>query len=216
MSHFGSKIRALRAERGWSQEELATRALLHRNTIKKIERTVAVPDELSDKNKLCLAGAFEMSVAALQAIWQPATVPQQQGDPAGGIPVINRAPAGEPVDYEHMGLDNGIGDDYLPRMGSGVHDPTAFAFIVVGDSMSPEFQTGDTVVCSPQATIKDGDAVFVRMGSEQDETCTFKRVYDRGEQVELVPDNRRYQPMRVEKEQILRMSKAVAKWVCYT
>lgn len=205
----------MRAERGWSQEELATRALLHRNTIKKLERTVASPEDLSDKSKLCLANAFEMTPEALDAIWRPAMVPQQKGDPAGGIPIINRAPAGEPVDYEHMSQDNGVGDDYLPRMGSGVHDPTAFAFVVVGDSMSPEFQNGDTVVCSPQAVIKDGDAVFVRLNSEKDETCTFKRVYDKGDQVELVPDNRRYHPMRFDKEQILRMSKAVGKWTCY-
>ena len=33
--------------------------------------------------------------------------------------------------------------------------------------------------------------------------------------VELVPDNRRHQPMIVKKEEIDRMSKAVAKWVRY-
>lgn len=205
----------MRAERGWSQEDLARRSLLHRNTIKKLERVVASPDDLSDKNKLCLANGFEMSVEELVKHYRPPPVPQQVGDPSGGIPIINRAPAGEPVDYEHMGLDNGIGYDYVPRMGSGVHDATAFAFVVVGDSMSPEFQTGDTVVCSPEAAIKDGDAVFVRFTSERDEACTFKRVYDQGEQVQLVPDNRRYQPLLVPKEHISRMSKAVAKWVTY-
>ena len=215
MSHFGSKIRAMRAERGWSQEDLASRAHLHRNTIKKLERTIASPDELSEKNRLCLASAFEMTTEQFDAQYAPPRVMQQVGDPMGGIPIINRAPAGEPVDYEHMGLDNGIGYDYLPRMGSGVHDATAFAFVVVGDSMSPEFQSGDTVVCSPQADIRDGDAVFVRFTSEHDEACTFKRVYDRGDQVELVPDNRRYQPRMVMKEHISRMSKAVAKWVTY-
>jgi SOS-response transcriptional repressor LexA len=215
MSHFGSKIRALRAERGWSQDDLAQRSHLHRNTIKKIERTAGQPEDLSEKNKYCLAGGFEISVEELVALYQPSPVQQQQGDPAGGVPIINRAPAGDPVDYEHMGLDNGVGYDYIPRIGSGVHDPTAFAFVVVGDSMSPEFQTGDTVVCSPQAVIKDGDAVFVRFTSEGDEACTFKRVYDRGEQVELSPDNRRYQPRVVMKEHIIRMSKVVAKWVVY-
>ncbi len=215
MSHFGSKIRALRAERGWSQEELAQRSELHRNTIKKLERVVATPDDLSAKNKLCLATGFGITVDQLVALYSPSVVQQQRGDPQGGIPIINRAPAGMPIDYEHMGLDNGVGYDYIPRMGSGVHDAAAFAFVVVGDSMSPEFQSGDTVVCSPHAAIKDGDAVFVRFTSERDEACTFKRVYDRGDRVELVPDNRRYQPMMVPKEHISRMSKAVAKWVRY-
>lgn len=215
MSHFGSKIRAMRAERGWSQEELAQRAGLHRNTVKKLERVVAQPSDLSHKNRLCLATAFGMTAEMFEAQHRPAVVAQQVGDPRGGIPIINRAPAGEPVDYEHMGLDNGVGYDYLPRMGSGVHDPTAFAFVVVGDSMSPEFQEGDTVVCSPEAAIRDGDAVFVRLTSEHDEACTFKRVYDRGDHVELLPDNRRYQPRMILKEHIIRMSKAVGKWVIY-
>jgi SOS-response transcriptional repressor LexA len=81
--------------------------------------------------------------------------------------------------------------------------------------MTPEFCEVDTVVCSPSSVISDGDAVFVRFGSERDHTCTFKRVFDRGDEVELLPDNRRYTPMIVLKEQIDRMAKVVAKWVRY-
>ena len=71
MAHFGSKIRALRAERGWSQDELARRGVLVlRNTVKKIERTVATPEEL-EKNKLCLAtAAFEIDVDQLVALYK--------------------------------------------------------------------------------------------------------------------------------------------------
>ena len=35
---FGSRIRQLRSDRGWSQEELADRAKLHRTYIGSIER----------------------------------------------------------------------------------------------------------------------------------------------------------------------------------
>ena len=215
MRHFGSLIRAMRAERGWSQQDLAQRSGLHANTIRKVERTCPAPDDVQESTKVCLAHGLEMSVEELVGSYQRPIVPQQRGEPNGGIPVINRAPAGPPVDYEHMELDQGIGWDYVARIGSGVHDSTAFAFVVVGDSMSPEFQDGDTVVCSPESAIADCDAVFVRFASERDNTCTFKRVFDRGEAVELVPDNRRHQPMIVVKEQIVRMSKVVAKWVRY-
>ncbi|MCC6580056.1 MAG: LexA family transcriptional regulator [Phycisphaeraceae bacterium] len=215
MAHFGNRIRAARAERGWSQDDLAQRSGLHANTIRKIERTIAEPGDLKESTRLCLAHGLGVTVKELDALYQPAVVPQQQGDPNGGIPVINRAPAGGPVDYEHMSLDAGVGWDYVPRIGSGVHDPTAFAFVVVGDSMMPEFHEGDTVICSPQAAIRDGDAVFVRLGAERDSTCTFKRVFNRGLSVELIPDNRRYPPMLVLKEHIVRMSKVVAKWVRY-
>lgn len=214
MAHFGSRIRALRAEKGLSQEEFAQQCGLHPNTLRKVERTCAAPDELKESTKVCLAHGLGFTLVQLNELYQP-TVLQNIGDPNHGIPIINSVPAGEPVDYEHMELDNGIGTDYIPRIGSGVNDPTAFAFTVVGDSMTPEFQEGDTVVCSPSSNISDGDAVFVRFGSEREHTCTFKRVYDRGDEVELVPDNRRHLPMIIAKEQINRMAKVVAKWVRY-
>ena len=215
MRHFGSLIRVLRAERGWSQEDLARRSGLHANTIRKVERTCPEPDNVQESTKVCLARGFELAVEDLLSLYERPAAPQNRGDPLGGIPVINRVPAGPPIDYEHMELDQGIGWDYVARLGSGVHDPSAFAFVAVGDSMAPEFQDGDTIVCSPQTPIADGDAVFVRFSSERDNTCTFKRVFDRGDTVELVPDNRRHQPMIVLKDQIVRMAKVVAKWVRY-
>ncbi|MFG0249246.1 MAG: S24 family peptidase, partial [Phycisphaeraceae bacterium JB051] len=120
-----------------------------------------------------------------------------------------------PVDYEHMELDNGIGNDYISRTGSGVDDPNAFAVVVAGDSMTPEFREGDTIVCSPASNIEDGTVVFVRFSAERESTCTLKRVFDRGDEIELVADNRRHAPMIVPKEHVVRMSKVVAKWVRY-
>lgn len=131
MAHFGTQIRRWRSERNWSQEDLAQRTGLHANTIRKIERTVAEPQELTASTRLCLASGFGLTPEQLVESYDHPRIPQQIGDPRGGIPIINRVPAGPPMDYEHMGLDNGVGADYIPRIGSGVHDPTAFAFVVV-------------------------------------------------------------------------------------
>ncbi len=191
MAHFGSRIRMLRAEKGLSQEDFASMCGLHPNTIRKVERTCAMPDDVKDSTKVCLAHGLGITVAQLAAFYNP-VIQQQIGDPDRGIPIINSVPAGDPVDYEHMDLDNGIGSDYISRIGSGVNDPTAFAFTVVGDSMTPEFCDGDTIVCSPDSVINDGDPVFVRFASEYEHTCTFKRAFDRGDEVELIPDNRRH------------------------
>ena len=39
LRHFGTKVRKLRKAKGWSQEELAIRAKLHRTYIGSIERS---------------------------------------------------------------------------------------------------------------------------------------------------------------------------------
>jgi transcriptional regulator with XRE-family HTH domain len=43
LERFASNVRALRAERGWSQEDLSRRSQLHTTAISKIERGERAP-----------------------------------------------------------------------------------------------------------------------------------------------------------------------------
>ena len=56
---FGKRLRALREERGWSQEEFADRAGLHRTYVSAVERGVRNPT-LSVLERL--AKALELSI----------------------------------------------------------------------------------------------------------------------------------------------------------
>jgi transcriptional regulator with XRE-family HTH domain len=61
-TRFGARVRQLRNDRGWSQEELADRAGLHRTYIGSIERG---EQNIGLQNIEKLAGTLEVSLAEL-------------------------------------------------------------------------------------------------------------------------------------------------------
>jgi SOS-response transcriptional repressor LexA len=131
----------------------------------------------------------------------------------GFIPVINKAPAGSPVDYEEFGIDSGVGYEYVPRSrGMDEHD-VLFAVVVIGDSMSPTYREGDLVVfrpVTPFERVPDGSPVFVRFSADRDHTCTFKNLTRRADgQIELRPQNPAHPTLIVAPEMIDRMSLAI-------
>ena len=118
------------------------------------------------------------------------------------VPVISTIQAG---------LAAEIVDPYEP--GDGLHQlpvdtghrrplgPNAFALLVVGDSMSPEFVEGDVVVVDPAVPVRPGAVVVARLNDERE--ATLKRYRDRGLDAEgqpvfeLVPTNENYPTVRV-------------------
>jgi XRE family transcriptional regulator, regulator of sulfur utilization len=61
---FGSTVRQLREQQGWSQEALAERADLNRSYVGELERGKAIPSLLTLKK---LAGALDLSLTNLMA-----------------------------------------------------------------------------------------------------------------------------------------------------
>ena len=59
---FGQRIRQLRLDKGWSQEDLADRAGLHRTYIGMVERGER---NISLRNIAVLASALEMQISEL-------------------------------------------------------------------------------------------------------------------------------------------------------
>lgn len=130
----------------------------------------------------------------------------------GWVAIVNKAPAGPPVDYHEYGIDTGIGYDYVPRP-AGFDDEVLFAVVIVGDSMLPVYRDGDLVVfrpLNPAETVPDGSPVFVRFTAGRDHGCTIKSVYRRADGLlDLRPENTNHPAMTIDPADVDRMSLAV-------
>jgi SOS-response transcriptional repressor LexA len=131
----------------------------------------------------------------------------------GWVPIINKAPAGGPIDYEEFGIDSGVGYEYIPRSAGMIDGDVLFAVIIIGDSMSPAYREGDLVIFRPvrqDESLPDDSPIFVRFTADRDHTCTFKNVWRRTDgRLELRPLNPRFATMIVPPIEIDRMALAI-------
>jgi SOS-response transcriptional repressor LexA len=132
--------------------------------------------------------------------------------------VINRAPAGQILDYEEWGVDSGQGYEYVDF--GTVTDPLAFCVIVVGQSMQPALTDGDQLILSPIDPYKpddrlaDGKIVFVRFTVENSGGCTLARFYqEQAGRIRLHKDNPAYAPIHCQREHIQGIAIAIERRV---
>lgn len=218
MNALGTAIQVLREERGWTQEELASKVGLSRVALGKRERgDVRVP---RNEQRL-FAEIFGLTLEEFESKWRASKVEQVRPEGWGKIPVINAAPAGLVEDYEEWGTDSGQGYASIDR--GDVEDELAFAAIIVGDSMNPTLHEGDTVVFAPlvsardRSRLVDGKVTFVRFSQDAAAPrrgCTVGRFFwtDRTTGAfRLAKDNPRYPEVRavMTPEQVARISIAV-------
>ena len=76
------------------------------------------------------------------------------------IPIIGTASCGK-VNNNHLQESTGFayynGDYYKPSL---------YCIIANGDSMAPEIEDGDEVICDPDADVQNGDIVHYKIGAE--------------------------------------------------
>ncbi len=210
MSHFGTKITELREAKGLTQVELADLAGVRPGTIVRVEQMKSMNMQPGTYRRL--AAALGMTPEELDREWRSQRREKSRGGP--GIPVINRAPAGQIVDYDEMGPDSGTGRAYIDR--GNIADPDAFAVVVTGDSMSPAYAEGDylifvpmqqdgTLANSPKIKILDGHTVFVRfLPDSRQEGCTIGLLYRLTDgRIEIRKVNQRYAPILIRPEHIV-------------
>jgi transcriptional regulator with XRE-family HTH domain len=206
----GRTIFELRDRRGWTQEELGKKVGIDRTGIVRRE-SGATTVSLAEQKKF--AKAFGLTIDEFEKKWRSTQVHER---PAPlGIPVINKAPAGQVVDYDHSQCAAGEYHDaleYLDR--DDLDDSLAFAVEVVGDSMAPWLSSGDRVIFSPvtvpnpRVQLKGGDTVFVRFAPESKvQGCQIARFHPQDDGTVLfAKDNPKYPPVQVPRENISQLA----------
>jgi SOS-response transcriptional repressor LexA len=138
----------------------------------------------------------EEHVAKLAPLKPPHDRLEPKTRPFQMIPVISWARAGQASSFHD--LENQIDE----KMESGVLDPNAFALIIEGDSMEPEFRAGDRVVFSPNNEPRNGDFVVARLA--EDGGVMFKVFHQtgpNGQIIQLKSLNPNYQTIEYKREE---------------
>ncbi len=154
-------IDALALDRGFSPSGLARRAGLDPTTFNKSKRITA-----EGKQRWPSTESISKILRATDASLGEFLSHIGDGEGIGifrNVPLIGFAQAGEDGFFDDAGYPVGGAWDEIPF--PGLADDHAYALEISGDSMHPAYRDGDTVIVSPQASIRRGDRVVVKTRS---------------------------------------------------
>ena len=112
-------------------------------------------------------------------------IPLYSHYPSRMVPLISWVQAGDFVDPQAQ-TTPGYAETWVET--SATNSGNAFALVVSGDSMEPEFRDGDIITVDPDRAPVSGNFVVVKNGHE----ATFKQLVNDGSSVFLKPLNDRY------------------------
>ncbi len=195
--YIGQRIRQFRLNRNLTTEELAKKLNTTRASITRYENG----DRKANQDVLFqLAEIFNVSVDDF--------FPNRSTDksgitnviyPKGGslnrvsIPIVGTIACGDPITAE----ENIEG--YTEQLFTGpVPSGNLFALQCKGDSMEPTVPNGALAIIHEQPEVEDGEIAAVLV--DNDSEATLKRIKHQGSLVMLVPDNKKYDPIVLDKE----------------
>ena len=109
------------------------------------------------------------------------------------IPILGTVKAG----YDYLAQENVI--DHIAFKVDGTDKENYYALYVTGDSMTPLFDDGDTVIVHKQDDFENGDNCVVLINGDE---ATVKKVYKGNNGIELKAINPYYPPRIFTKEEI--------------
>lgn len=109
------------------------------------------------------------------------------------IPLVGEIACGDPITAEEN-LEGYIEETFEKPVPSG----TLFALRCKGQSMEPTIPDKAIVVIHEQPEVEDGEIAAVQV--DHDTEATLKRVKHQGDMVLLIPDNKNYDPIILNKD----------------
>ena len=132
------------------------------------------------------------------------------------VPILNKISAAKLMERTNLDFPPGFADRLVP---APTDDPEAFAMIVDGDCMSPDYHPGEIVTFSPLEVqrygVIAGKDYAIQFDGEANNENTFKRVFfDATDDSVLVlkcVNPKSKSPGKVKRERIIRIARAI--WV---
>lgn len=111
------------------------------------------------------------------------------------IPILGKVPAGVPIEA----IEDILGYEEIPvSMLNGGEN--YFALKIDGNSMYPDYKTGDIIIIKQQSDCNSGDDCVVMVNGDD---ATFKRVIKQEKSIILKPLNNEYEPYYFNEHDIL-------------
>ena len=145
---FGERLKELRKAKNLTQDDVAKYLGVSRPNITQYEKNLYDPsmDTLQQLSKLL---GCSISDLVDTTIIKPVRKVRIIGTTScGGIDVNH---------YQGSGTANYNGEFYTDKL---------YCVVACGDSMSPEIEDGDEIICDPEAKVQNGDMVHYIIGSE--------------------------------------------------
>lgn len=198
---IASQIKKLRKSRGWTQPQLADQLSVSKQTISNWETGIKVP-RMGSLQKL--ADLFNVRIGEITnasiddndifKINKSSNViyPLSDSLQRVKIPIIGEIACGDPITAEEN-IEGYTEETFEKPIPSG----TLFALRCKGHSMEPTIHDGSLVTIREQPTVEDGEIAAVLVNGDNE--ATLKRVKHQGDLIMLMPDNKEYDPIILDK-----------------
>lgn len=202
MNTFQSRLKEALANSGLSQAELARRANIGRNSISDYlkGKYEAKQDKLHSLARvLNVDEGWLMGYDISQERNSNSKVPTNIIYPLGdkfqrvSIPLIGEIACGDPITAEEN-IEGYVEEIFEKPVPKG----NLFALRCKGKSMEPTIHDGSIVTIREQSTVEDGEIAAVLV--DGDNEATLKRVKHQGNLIMLMPDNKEFDPIILDKD----------------